>query len=353
MQKVSYLTNDEFNISLSKGEKLENLFEEVELCGYSSELAPPHITGRLEKRPQYRVKYNGKINYITNRNQLLFSEWLDKGDSWFYDYCALIKLNGKFNYLSITGELISPQWFDDCDFKFRNGAAIVEYNNKANLITYNGKIVLSTWWDKSLYTLRWDNRSDKLVSIKNNQGLYNFSSIKTGELLFNQWLDIDYYESFEYGFSIVRKGGKKDERLTPQQCRNSGCKFNYISETGTLLSKDLWFDSCEVFQCNRRSNKEYDTTFLFGIICMNDSNGNSKYNYITNTGRIVSPLWFDSCDNFLDKVATVYLLKNQNCKSMENWVWDDNGNYGINMKKFNYNKLKSDGTLLWSEWIDK
>ena len=71
-------------------------------------------------------------------------------------------------------------------------------------------------------------------------------------------------------------------------------KYNFLTTDGKLLS-DTWFDECGFFEEG------------FAYVELND-----KYNFLTTDGKILSDIWFDYCDDFEDGFAFVKLNHKDN-----------------------------------------
>ncbi len=303
----------------------------------------------------FRVKLNGKYNYIDENNKLLSNQWFDycfnfsegfasvqlgeKGnyintngeillDKWFdgcgdfYNGFAQVLLNNVCNYINTNGELLSPnQWFDD-GYKFSEGFARVKVGKKWNYISTNGELLSPNKWFEGCGDFH-----DGFGGVKLN-GKYNYID-KNNKLLSKIWFD--YCDNFHYGVARVNLGEKwnyintNGEIISPNQwfdyCDDFyngfaivkvGKKWNFIDKNGELLSQNQWFDGCSDF-----------------------SNGvarvmlNNKYNYIKTNGELLSPYrWFDFCNDFNEGFAIVKLGKkwnyiNTRCELLSPDQWFD------------------------------
>lgn len=143
------------------------------------------------------------------------------------------------------------------------------------------------------------NFSDRLVKVKNEDGLFNFiDKEKNIRYLFpNMWFTLveDLYNGFA---RVLRKDGK----------------WNFINDKGNILSPNQWF--------------EHVGTFYDGIAYVYD--GRDGWNYINSQGNLLSPnQWFS-------------------------WVCDFNLNYGIIQDKNAYmNFIDKEGNILSPNlWFD-
>ncbi len=169
----------------------------------------------------FRVKLNGKYNYIDENNKLLSNQW--------FDYCfnfsegfASVQLGEKWNYIKTNGELLSPnQWLDWCG-SFSEGFCKVRLGEKCNYIDTNCEIISpNQWFDYC------GDFSEGFAIVKVGD---KFNYINTnGAILSDQWFD--YCGDFYNGFAIVKVGKK----------------YNYISTNGELLSPNQWLDFCGDF----------------------------------------------------------------------------------------------------------
>lgn len=186
----------------------------------------------LTEKDFYKVKVNGKYNYLDENFKLFSEEWFDY---IFYDEgYILVKRGRKYNYLKLNGELVSKKWFDHIDYEPQKGVFGVKNNKKYNYIDESGVLVFSEWSDDCIYLCnnigilnvkgRWNlykqEDSSKILDesfdeIKHLKGLYysvklndKWNIIKVGDgYMSDEWFDDMYKACGEYIFVV--KGDKR------------------------------------------------------------------------------------------------------------------------------------------------
>ena len=111
---MGYVSFDEVQELLDKGEKPEDVFEKVY----------PFCEGFA------RVKLNGKWNFIDEDCTILSKTWFDNAGD-FQESFAKVYLNDQVNFIDTKGNIISKTWVDYA-FPFKEGFAEVELNGKYN-----------------------------------------------------------------------------------------------------------------------------------------------------------------------------------------------------------------------------
>ena len=120
-------------------------------------------------------------------------------------------------------------------------------------------------------------------------------------------------------------------------------KWNFITTNGKLLS-DTWFDNC------------YDFKNDFARVELNN-----KRNFLSADGKILSDIWFDKCYDFRNGIASVELNNKENFVTTDGKLLSDtwfdicynfeNGFACVELNdKFNF--VNTDGRLLSDTWFD-
>ena len=168
------------------------------------------------------VKLMGKMNYLTEDNRILMTQWVDYAND-FHEGFAIVQVEGKGNnFINTKGELISKIWFNDV-WDFHDGFANVIVDGKGfNFINTKGEFLSKTWFNDAYrfhdgFAIVWV-RGKGLNFINTN-----------GEIISNTFFD-DVCD-FSEGFACVKVIGKG---------------WNYINAKGEIISK-TWFDGASDF----------------------------------------------------------------------------------------------------------
>lgn len=188
----------------------------------------------------------------------------------------------EFNYIDKEGHLLSDVWYGKC-IQFDNGFGIV-MNSKCrwNYIDKNGDILTPDVW----YS-RCEPFSEGFGRVLKVNGRMTFVD-KKGLMMDN---DYAYCSSFHDGYSIVQ---------------NDKGKFNFIDKKGSLLSENVWFESCRKFSEG------------FGLVYADNKRG---WNYIDKQGGMLLDVWCSNCKSFHGGFGIVKSASNNE----ESFV-DRNGN---------------------------
>ncbi len=290
-------------------------------------------------------------NFIDLNGNLLFDEWFNYVGDFSLGPCLVCnRENNKYNYVTKDGRYLSPNiWFNDA-LEFYNGWARVSTKLGTNLINEDGKFISNEW-----YSLigQFDRFINGAVVRKNGEpNLWNIVRLD-GSLLSDEWFsDIeDPFLTFD------------NEKLAVVRTLKNKSNVNLINlENGQKLFEEDCVDICPVL------NNSY-------IIIEKLIENKIQSNIIrSDTKQLLLPTWVD----FIEP-RNVYFIEIHNNGKINIFSFEKNdyitdewfdkiyflntrlrldsflSSFGVIARVYNDRKtnlLKSNGELLFREWVD-
>lgn len=236
------------------------------------------------------------------------------------------EINSEYiNFIGSSGKLLNDSWIDGerIGNPDVNGLRIVympnyySWGSPCNLLKKDNRLVSKIWLRYILnvngYKLNMDikyTNENGLIKVQNLDGLWNFMNMD-GEFISKRWYK--QVKEFVNGFSIVRNKDDKwnymntDGELVMNKwmsdvenfnhngfaiIRNGNWKENVINAKGEILS-DKWFVEIRL---------EHEG--FFAVINKSPS-GKRIYNFIDETGKLLSEEWFEYAGDFAYGTALV------------------------------------------------
>lgn len=302
---------DNFSLEnrLVKGEAIEEIFDGVDYwCeAWGIDETP--------NRP-ITVRIRDRYNYVLN-NSLLFENW--------FTYCR------------------DFQQFDEFSYAYRD----VE-RKRGVLIDKFGKYVIREEFKNIEYGNH--NGGGRYAIVEQGNGKLNIIDLETRIKASDSGLDVDGIiendTNYDFDIFIVEKGIKTNfynddwrpqhPELMKYYNEFKDIQYNFYKFGYGILSPNMWFDGIEPF---RISSKGYGGSYRrnnspFAVVYKN-----GKYNLISQSGILLSPLWFDVItvysDCNLDFVGVAGILKSSEPHNHPDCIHDfDIDTYSYNPKKY-------------------
>lgn len=294
----SYPNNDYYNQRLADGDAITDIFDDTDY------LSKCHT---IDTSRPICVQVGKYYNYV-HKKSLLFDEW--------FVFCKPFKEYGDITYA-----------YRRFKYERRDGGVILRKNG--TYVTQEEFLDIKCGWPYSL--------------VRQKNHLFNVINNETGEKVDKKGIDVDCiafnddnYTNFD--IVIVEKGHKYKLDDPFWYCsKKTGIKYNFYSFKTGLLSPNQWFDYVESFpyiQKYRSRSSDFVDTIMYKYAPVYINN---KVNFIDNTGKILSDIWFDGyC------LGEAVILKSPFVKELPSFI-DENFTY--NPEKFIIYTIDKEGII--------
>ena len=231
----------------------------------------------------------------------------------------MIEINSEYiNFIDVSGKLLNDSWIDSerIGKPDVNGLRIVympnyySWGSPCNLLKKDNRLVSKIWFRYILNVNGYNDNMDisytdenGLIKVQNLEGLWNYMNMD-GEFISKQWYK--QVKKFVNGFSSVKNKDDKwnfmntDGELVMNKWMNNVDEFN---QNGfAVIEKEFWKENLINSKGEILSDKWFNEIHHeqegFFVVIDKSPSGKRIYNFIDETGKLLSEEWFEFAGDF-------------------------------------------------------
>lgn len=268
-----------------------------------------------------------------------------------------VRIKNRFNYV-VKGALLFENWFASCrefenfdEYSYAYRDTENDYLTRGVFFNKFGKFIIKEEFNHIRYG------GGKYAIVEQKNGKLNIIDLEKGVKASENGLEFDAIsennKNYDFDIFIIENGIKNVDYWSPGEVPISidrlnedlkGIKYNFYKFGVGLLSNE-WFDLIERFEI---ASTGYGYNYIRWNAFCAVVYKNNKYNFITQKGELLSPIWFDiaSVNGIYggNECAVGGMLKSQNAIHLSDFLITDNY-CGFNPQKFDIYEVSKKGEL--------